>query len=240
MQHLAVLVEVGLQLHHHRRAERRARQFVGATPQHSHWPARHALREPCGIEGHVVSAVVAVAAGTLHVLHAHRLGIEAKCERQVAAQIEDALAVGPHVQANRGRAVVPARERARSPDRRMRYPWFGVARGQRARRDALPALAVLAHHVRLGRQLLQARCVRAVAPRCGSLPSGSARQQTDGMVGLRTAVAQHAEQVAIAVNADQPGRGGTAAVSACSNRESTCGGCSTRPCSEPSKSRSWM
>jgi hypothetical protein len=204
MKHLPALVEVGLEFDHHRRAKRGARQLVGTAPQHAHRPARHAAREPRGIERHVVGAVVTVAARALHVLHAHRLGLAREREREVAAQVEDALAVCPHMQAMGFAVVAPTRERTRWADRRVRDPGLAVACFQRARHVGLRALAALCNDMGLGRLLLQTReRVALVGPRRRRLPARRAGQQRQRSIGVCAAAAQHAEQLAVANRVDQ-------------------------------------
>ena len=65
---LALRVEIGFQVDGLRGAERRPGQLVLARPLQAHGPALHRARQQRGLQPHIVGAVLAVAAGALHVL----------------------------------------------------------------------------------------------------------------------------------------------------------------------------
>jgi hypothetical protein len=101
-------VEVGLEVDRHRRAERRPCHLVGPRPLHTHRTALRREREARGIERDVVGAVVAIASGALHVRDDDLLPRHVEGEREIAAQVVDALAVGPDAK----RVAVELRESA--------------------------------------------------------------------------------------------------------------------------------
>ena len=69
-----------------------------AHPLHAHRRARHRLRDQCSISRRVVGAIVAVAARALDVIDDDVRLVHAETFRQVLAQAEDALAVGPELE----------------------------------------------------------------------------------------------------------------------------------------------
>ena len=98
---------------HHGRAPGLPGHLLLVRPVHAHRPARHRARQQRGIEGHVVGAVVAVAARALRVDDADRIRRNLQRLGEIAAQRERPLRVRPH----RELAVLPLRQRAARPDR---------------------------------------------------------------------------------------------------------------------------
>ena len=139
--------------------------------------------------------------------------------------------------------VVPARERARGRrSTRARSRACCSARSACAPRRPAGGLAVLGHHVRDGRQLLQAReRVALVGPRCGERASAR-RPPAESIARSACALRSHStpSRWPSRYTPTSPGSDDDAARSTSSNRESARGGCSTRPCSSPGGARSWM
>ena len=124
---LAALVEIRLDLDELRRAHGRPGQLVLARPLQAHRTARGRAREQGSLQGHVVGAVLAVAAGALGVLHHDAFGRQREHERQVGAQVVYALAVRPDAHAG----VRPLCHGARGRHRGMgdERPRVGAAHG---------------------------------------------------------------------------------------------------------------
>ena len=112
-----------------RSADRRPGELVLARPLHPHRASAGRARQQHGVERHVVGAVVAVAAGALDVLHDDVLGRQRAGEREVGAQIVDALAVRPDMHLVR---AGPLRDRARGRHRRVRDEGTRVLPADRA------------------------------------------------------------------------------------------------------------
>ena len=70
-----------------RGAERRPGHLVLARPLQAHRPALGRARQQHGVEPHIVGAVLAVAAGALHVLDDDVIGRQLKSERQSARRL---------------------------------------------------------------------------------------------------------------------------------------------------------
>ena len=157
---VAIAGHVSLQLHDHRRPHGCVAQLVSAAPLHAQRAAGHSARKPGGVKGHVVGAVVAVAAGARCVCHRHAGHVDAKGQRQVTSKVKDALAVRPDAEL---RVALPLRDGARRGERGVSNPWLGVARGEGLRR--LIAFAAktraLVDQARRGRQALQVLSVLA-------------------------------------------------------------------------------
>ena len=97
------------------------RQLVGTRPQHAHRLAGAAQGHQHGIKSHIVSAIVAIATGTLDVVNqdvgfGHRPGLFDQGFDDIVAQIVNALAVRPHLQL----AAVPLSQCARRDDGLLR------------------------------------------------------------------------------------------------------------------------
>ena len=118
-EQLAVLGNTGVDAHRHGRGQRGVAQLGLTRPLHPHRAAGHLLGQPCGIPGHVVSAVVPVATGTLDMRDLHLLGRQTESQCQVAPQVEDALAVAPDLQMGGGHLASPLRQSAAQADRRV-------------------------------------------------------------------------------------------------------------------------
>src|SRR5258705_430319 len=78
---------------------------------------------------HVIGRVVTVAASALDMLDSYCVSVQAEGQRQVGAQIENALAMGPDFEGH----AVKAGQGAGGRDRGVRQKWFGEAGPQRAR-----------------------------------------------------------------------------------------------------------
>ncbi len=109
----------------HGRRERRPGELVGPRPAHEHRPARALPGEQDGVEGGVVGAVVAIAAGVLDVLDDDHGGVEPERLGDGVAQPVDALAVAPDVEAP---VVGPPGHPAARGDRRVDEVGLGVGR----------------------------------------------------------------------------------------------------------------
>ena len=198
-----------------------------------------------GIERDVVGAVVAVATGALDVvnhdrLFGRRVRFAGEREHEVVAQVVDALAVRPHLE----RAAVPARQRARRADRRMREVRLEVL-GLEAPRS----LVILATAV-------SPRCAGTVVS-CGAVPRNAGRSWASG----KASAARHCNRLRkrSATASASRSRDATTATKLPSAQQRTparsvpsagggqltslapsTGPRSTRPCSMLGSRRSWM
>ena len=115
---VAVLIERGFEVYTHGRAERCPAQLLRARPLQAHGAAWRGAGEQGGVVGHVVCAIVAVAASALNVMHGDGGRIACERESEVGTQIENALAVRPDFE-SAGDGIAPARQRAGGANRGM-------------------------------------------------------------------------------------------------------------------------
>jgi len=107
----AVRVERGFGAREHGRAVRLPAELVVAHPLQAHRPSGDGAAQQRGIEGHVVGAVVPVAARALEMHAADRVNVELECLGEVAPERKDAVRMGPYRQC----AVLVFGNRANGP-----------------------------------------------------------------------------------------------------------------------------
>ena len=126
VHHLARSVQRAAHLHHHGRAQGLGRELILTHPLQAHRHAGQGARQQGGVQRHVVSAVVAVAARALFVADGDVLLRHAQGLGHVVAQREHALRMAPHAQLVFGFVGAPLRNGARRADRGMGLVGAGV------------------------------------------------------------------------------------------------------------------
>ena len=175
--------------------------LVGAHPLHAHRPA-HRAREHRGVGGRVVGAVVAVAAGGFHEDHPDALGRQAEQPGQGAPQLEDPLAPGP----DRRLARAHVGDAAGRPDGGVQLEGPAVLGLERVRRPAEGALHVAAidQHAGGGRRAAK-RLVQRGRRRQPPPAAPGDHERARGGDGLLLALADDADEIALADDLDEPG-----------------------------------
>ena len=118
----AGIVQGGADAGHVGSADRLEAELLLASPLHADALARLLHRDHRGVQGGIVGAVMAVAAGAVRVTDRHLVPLQAQDVRQAVAQRVDALGVRPDGQV----AVAELREAAGRGDRRVRHERPGV------------------------------------------------------------------------------------------------------------------
>jgi hypothetical protein len=191
---IASTIQGSLQAHDHRGPVRLPGELVLARPLQAHRQARREPREQRRVERDVVGAIVAVAAGTLRVLHDHLLLGHAQHQRDFLAQVVDPLRVRPDLE----RAALQPRERARRPDRGVADERLAVFRGEvlhaaRFRR----CVGVLLLHLALGDVRLQPGVDVFRRRRAHRSTPALARSFAAAAIASSSRVGEHADEAAV-------------------------------------------
>ena len=153
-----------------------------------------------GVEGGVVGAVMAVAAGALPVHDGDCGLVEPERQRERSVQQIDALRMRPHGQA----PVREQRESAGGPDGAVRQEGLGIARDDRPGRLVGRALAGIDDAVGRRQALERARLVQACIRRLAALPNGGlASARGGGGKGGLVGSDEH-QKIALAEDIDLP------------------------------------